>query len=36
MEMLGHSTITLTRDVYSHVPDLRRGAADRMEAVFSL
>lgn len=35
MEMLGHSTITLTMDVYSHViPDLRREAADKMEAVF--
>ena len=34
MEMLGHSTITLTMNVYSHViPDLQREAAERMEAV---
>lgn len=32
MEMLGHSTITLTMNVYSHViPDLQREAATRME-----
>ena len=36
MEMLGHSTITLTMNVYSHViPDLQREAADKMEAVFA-
>jgi integrase len=34
MEMLGHSTITLTMNVYSHViPDLQREAARKMEAV---
>lgn len=34
MEMLGHSTITLTMNVYSHViPDLQREAATKMEAV---
>ena len=33
MEMLGHSTITLTMNVYSHViPDLQREAATKMEA----
>jgi integrase len=37
MEMLGHSTITLTMNVYSHViPDLQREAATKMEAVFNL
>ena len=35
MEMLGHSTIALTMNVYSHViPELQRAAADKMEAVF--
>ena len=35
MEMLGHSTIALTMNVYSHViPELQREAADKMEAVF--
>jgi integrase len=35
MEMLGHSTIALTMNVYSHViPELQREAADQMEAVF--
>jgi integrase len=34
MEMLGHSTITLTMNVYSHViPDLQREAATKMEAL---
>ncbi len=34
MEMLGHSTITLTMITYSHViPDLQREAATKMEAV---
>jgi integrase len=34
MEMLGHSTIALTMNTYSHViPALERDAADRMEAV---
>ncbi len=32
-ELLGHSSITLTADTYSHVfDDLKRDAADRMEA----
>ena len=34
MEMLGHSTIALTMNTYSHViPELQREAADQMEAV---
>ncbi len=34
MEMLGHSTITLTMITYSHViPDLQREAPTKMEAV---
>ena len=34
MEMLGHSTIALTMNTYSHViPELQREAADKMEAV---
>ena len=34
MEMLGHSTITLTMNTYSHViPDLQREAATKLEAV---
>ena len=33
-EMLGHSTISLTMDVYSHVlPTLQQDAADRMDDV---
>ena len=36
MEMLGHSTIALTMNTYSHViPSLERDAADRMNAVLS-
>jgi site-specific recombinase XerD len=32
MEQLGHSTITLTANTYSHIsPALLRDAADRME-----
>ncbi len=32
--MLGHSSITLTLDFYSHVlPDMQREAANQMEAV---
>jgi integrase len=32
MDMLGHSTIQLTMNTYSHViPELRREAADQME-----
>ena len=35
VEMLGHSTIALTMNVYSHViPELQGEAADQMEAVF--
>jgi integrase len=34
MALLGHSQISLTMDLYSHVlPELRREAADRMEAI---
>ena len=34
MAMLGHSTIALTMNTYSHViPELQREAADQMEAV---
>jgi len=34
MEMLGHSTIALTMDTYSHVlPALQREAADTMDAL---
>lgn len=34
MELLGHSTIALTMNTYSHViPALKRDAADRMDAV---
>jgi integrase len=37
MEQLGHSTITLTMNVYSHViPALQRDAADRMEAMLGV
>lgn len=36
MEMLGHSTIALTMNTYSHViPALERDAADRMNAILS-
>ena len=36
METLGHSTIGLTMDTYSHVmPSLQREAADRMEDVLA-
>jgi integrase len=36
MELLGHSTIRLTMDTYSHVmPALERDAADRMDRVLS-
>ena len=36
MEMLGHSSFTLTMNTYSHViPALRREVADQMESVFS-
>ena len=35
-EMLGHSTITLTLDTYSHViPAMHSDAASAMDAVFS-
>jgi len=34
MEMLGHSTIALTMNTYSHViPELKREAADTMDAL---
>ena len=33
-ERLGHSTIVLTLDTYSHVlPDMQQGAADRIETL---
>lgn len=33
-EMMGHSTITLTMDTYSHVtPSMQKQAADRMDAI---
>jgi integrase len=36
METLGHSQISLTMNVYSHViPALQRDAADRMEALLT-
>ena len=36
MELLGHSTIALTMNTYSHViPALERDAADRMNAILS-
>jgi hypothetical protein len=36
MEMLGHSTIALTMNTYSHViPALERDAADRMNAILA-
>lgn len=36
-ERLGHSSVTLTLDLYSHVmPTLQRDAADRMERLFGL
>ena len=35
MEQLGHSTIKLTMDTYSHVlPELQRQAADTMDTLF--
>jgi integrase len=34
-EMLGHSTITLTLDTYSHViPDIQQEAAEKMDSIF--
>jgi len=37
MEQLGHSTITLTMNVYSHViPALQREAAQRMDSMLTL
>jgi len=36
MDILGHSQISLTLNTYSHVmPELRREAADRMEAILA-
>jgi integrase len=33
-ERLGHSSITLTMDVYSHVlPDMQQGASDKLESI---
>ncbi len=35
-ERLGHASITLTLDTYSHVlPDMQEGAADELQAMFS-
>jgi integrase len=35
-ERLGHSTISITLDTYSHVsPSMQRGAADKLDAIFS-
>lgn len=35
-ERLGHSTISVTLDVYSHVmPDMQRQAADRLETLLT-
>lgn len=37
MEILGHSTIDLTMNVYSHViPELQRDAAQKMEAALAV
>lgn len=34
-ERLGHASITLTLDTYSHVlPDMHEGAVEKMEAMF--
>lgn len=34
-EMLGHSTISLTLDTYSHIlPDIQQEAADKMDKIF--
>jgi integrase len=36
MEILGHSSITITANLYSHVaPALTRDATDRLQAVLS-
>jgi hypothetical protein len=36
MEVLGHSQISLTANTYQHVvQSLKRGAADKMQAIFS-
>jgi integrase len=36
MEFLGHSSVTLTMDTYTHVmPAMKREAADRMEAILT-
>ena len=35
-EMLGHSTVAITLDLYSHVtPTIQRDAADAVDALFS-
>jgi len=34
-DMLGHSSITLTLDTYSHIlPDMQKEAADKMDGLF--
>jgi integrase len=36
MEILGHSTIAMTMNVYSHVvPEIARSAADAMDETFT-
>ncbi len=36
-EMLGHSTIAVTLDLYSHVtPTMQRGAVDELDAVLGV
>jgi len=35
-EILGHSTITLTLDTYSHVmPELKKEAVDKISSIFN-
>jgi len=35
-EILGHSTITLTLDTYSHVmPELKKEAVDKLSSIFN-
>lgn len=36
-EMLGHATVAITLDIYSHVlPDMQQVAADVMDSLFAL
>ena len=36
MDLLGHSSISVTLDTYSHViPEMQREAADQMDAIFT-